>query len=109
MERENRNEITKSQNGGGNAQKFKPLLGCIEIGDNVMIGAGSIILPDVRIGNNVIIAAGSIVSKDIPDNSVAGGIPAKVIGDFDKIVAKRSLVESMCNEELWIKFEKDRK
>ncbi|WP_289860646.1 hypothetical protein [uncultured Muribaculum sp.] len=54
-----------------------------------MIGAGSRILPDVRIGSNVIIAAGSIVTKDIPDNSVAAGIPAKVIGDFDTLVEKR--------------------
>lgn len=68
---------------------FKPMGGGIEIGDNVMIGAGSRILPDVRIGSNVIIAAGSIVTKDIPDNSVAAGIPAKVIGDFDTLVEKR--------------------
>lgn len=68
-------------------------IGCIEIGDNVFIGTGTKILYDVRIGNNVIIAAGSIVTKDIPDNSIVAGIPARVIGDFDTFVKKR------CNDE----------
>lgn len=51
----------------------------IIIGNNVWIGTGSIILKGVKIGNNVVIAAGSIVTKDIPDNCVAAGNPAKVI------------------------------
>lgn len=37
----------------------------------------------ISIGDNVMIGAGSMVAKDIPDNSVAAGIPCKVIGDFD--------------------------
>ena len=45
----------------------------VTIGDNVFIGAGSIVLPGVSIGNNVVIGAGSVVSRDIPDNSVAVG------------------------------------
>ncbi|WP_253200562.1 DapH/DapD/GlmU-related protein [Clostridium sp. CF012] len=40
-------------------------IGLVDIGNNVFIGAGSIILPNVKIGNNVIIGAGSIVTKDI--------------------------------------------
>lgn len=47
--------------------------GSITIGDNVMIGADSIILPNVEIGNNVVIAAGSVVTKNIPSDSVVGG------------------------------------
>ena len=47
------------------------------IGDRVRIGSNSTILP-VKIGNNVIIGAGSVVTKDIPDNCVAYGNPAKV-------------------------------
>jgi acetyltransferase-like isoleucine patch superfamily enzyme len=47
------------------------------IGDRVRIGSNSTILP-VRIGNNVIIGAGSVVTKDIPDNCVAYGNPAKI-------------------------------
>lgn len=49
------------------------------IGSNCFIGTRSIILPGVSIGNEVIIAAGSVVTKDIPDNCIAGGNPAKII------------------------------
>jgi len=51
----------------------------IKIGNNVFIGTRVIVMPGVHIGDNVIIGAGSIVTKDIPDNSVACGVPAKVI------------------------------
>ncbi len=54
----------------------------IHIGDNVFIGWGSIVLPGVTIGSNVVIGAGSVVSKNIPDNSVAVGNPARVIKDI---------------------------
>lgn len=52
---------------------------CPTIGDNVTIGANSCVIGNIRIGNNVIIGAGSIVVKDIPDNSVVVGNPARVI------------------------------
>lgn len=48
------------------------------IGDNTFIGANSVILEGVTIGNNVIIGAGSVVTKDIPDNVVAFGNPARI-------------------------------
>lgn len=51
----------------------------VQIGDNVWIGARSIILPGVSIGENSIIGAGTVVPKDIPANVVAVGNPAKVI------------------------------
>ena len=51
----------------------------IKIGNNVYIGTGAMIMPGVTIGNNCIIGAGAIVTKDIPDDSVAVGIPAKRI------------------------------
>ena len=51
----------------------------LTIGDNVFIGAGSIIVKPITIGSNVIIAAGSVVTKDIPDNSMVAGVPAKII------------------------------
>jgi acetyltransferase-like isoleucine patch superfamily enzyme len=51
----------------------------IVVGDYVYIGVRSTILPGVKIGDNCIIAAGSVVTKDIPNNSVVGGIPAKFI------------------------------
>ena len=50
-----------------------------KIGNNVFIGAGTIVLPGVIIGNNVVIGAGSVVSQDIPDDSVAVGSPARVV------------------------------
>ncbi len=49
------------------------------VGDNVWIGGGAIICPNITIGNNVVIAAGSVVVKDIPENVIVGGNPAKVI------------------------------
>lgn len=51
----------------------------ITIGDNVWIGAGAIVLPGVSIGSNSVIAAGAVVSRDIPEQSLAIGIPARVV------------------------------
>lgn len=68
---------------------YKYHSGCIEIMNNVFIGSNSIIFPNVKIGNNVIIGAGSIVTKDIPDNSVVAGNPARVIESFDEYLKKR--------------------
>lgn len=64
----------------------------IKVGDNVFIGCNVTILPNIKIGNNVIIAAGSIVTKDIPDNSVVGGNPAKVISTFEEYVNNRKII-----------------
>lgn len=60
----------------------------VKIGNEVFVGASSIILPGVTIGNRVVIGAGSIVTKDIPDNSVAVGNPARVICSTDEYIAK---------------------
>ena len=61
--------------------KYKDVIryGKIKIHDNVFIGHGTIILPNIEIGNNVIVGAGSVVTKDIPDNSVYAGVPARFI------------------------------
>ena len=60
----------------------------ITIGNKVYIGNDVIVLPGVNIGNNVIIGAGAIVTKDIPDNSVAVGVPARVIKTIDQYLEK---------------------
>lgn len=51
----------------------------VTIGNDVWIGGKSSIMPGVTIGNNVVVAAGAVVTKDVPDNSLVGGVPAKVI------------------------------
>jgi len=51
----------------------------IHIKKNVWIGANATILPGVTIGENAVVAAGAVVSKDVPDNTIVGGIPAKFI------------------------------
>lgn len=108
-------------NGIGTKNKYQEKIGCIKIGDNVFIGSGVKIMYDVSIGSNVVIAAGAVVTRDIPDNSVVGGVPAKVIGSFDKFVEKRSRcvmkhtpdnatqkVSKACADEAWKNFEKMR-
>ena len=56
----------------------------ITIGDNVWIGGHVVINPGVTIGSNVVIAAGAVVTKDVPDNVVVAGVPAKVIRQLDQ-------------------------
>lgn len=55
------------------------ILGRAEIGDYTFIGAGSIILPKIKIGKNCVIGAGSVVTKNVPDNQVWFGNPAKFV------------------------------
>lgn len=64
------------------------ICGNIQIGNNTYIGIRTIILPGVVIGSNCIIGCGSIVTKDIPDNSVACGVPCKVVSDTNKYIQK---------------------
>ena len=49
------------------------------IGKNVWIGANATVVPGVTIGNNAIIAAGAVVTKDVPENAVVGGVPARIL------------------------------
>ena len=56
-----------------------------KIGDNVFIGANSIIMPGITIGNNIIIGAGSVVTKDIEDFSIVAGNPARFIRKDENI------------------------
>ena len=67
-------------------------IGNVIIGNNVFVGADSVILPDVRIGDNVVIGANSTVTKDVPSNSVVAGSPAKIICSIEEFIKR--------NEEL---------
>lgn len=51
----------------------------VTIGENCYIGLGTRIFGNISIGNNVIIGANSVITKDIPDNAIVGGVPAKII------------------------------
>lgn len=56
----------------------------VTIGNDVWMGANVTVLPGVTIGNNVVIAAGAVVDKDVPDNCIVGGVPAKLIRKIEE-------------------------
>ena len=103
---------------------FTEKIGCIEIMDNVFIGAGSTILYNVRIGPNTIIAAESVVTKSIEGNGVYGGCPARKIEDIDTYIRKINKsggvsypkelaprgqrISKQLEEYMWLSFEKSR-
>lgn len=60
----------------------------IKVGNDVYFGVNSMVMPGVTIGNRCIIAAGAIVTKDVPDNSVVAGVPAKVVKTTDEYLKK---------------------
>ena len=57
--------------------------GKVVIEENAWIGIGAIICPGVTIGRNAVVAAGAVVTKDVPDNVVVAGVPAKIIKKID--------------------------
>lgn len=63
-------------------------IGRVNIGNNVFIGAGSVVLPGVTIGSNVIIGANSTVAHNVPDDTVVAGNPARVICSLDAYLEK---------------------
>lgn len=80
-----------------NSEKYKKdnkckriCFGTIEVFDDVMIGAHSVILPGVKIGPNAIVGAGSVVTKDVPEGVIVGGNPARIIGSMDDYALKKN-------------------
>jgi acetyltransferase-like isoleucine patch superfamily enzyme len=69
-------------------EKQTVIYGKIIVGNNCFIGCRTTILPGVKIGDNVIIGAGSVVNRDIPSNSVAAGVPCKVICSLEEYKEK---------------------
>ena len=58
----------------------------VTIGNDVWLGGNVVVLPGVTIGNNVVVAAGAVVTKDVPDNCLVGGVPAKIIRKIENDV-----------------------
>jgi len=56
----------------------------VEIGDDVTIYANAVISPGVKIGSGSAVAAGSVVIRDVPENTLIGGVPAKIIKKINK-------------------------
>ena len=73
----------------------------VTIGDNCWIGGNSVICPGVHIGNNVVIGAGSVVTKDIPDWSIAAGNPCKVIRKITEDDRRKLFHNEEIDNEAW--------
>lgn len=71
----------------------------VEIGSRVFVGAHAVILPGVTVGSDVVIAAGAVVTRDIPDGSVAAGVPARVVGTMSEFV--RRTHDSVVDSPVW--------
>lgn len=76
-----------------NCPKYRDCLRGATVKDKARIGANSTILPGITIGYNSLVAAGSVVTKDVPDNAVVAGNPAKVINSVDKLKCKAGFFE----------------
>ena len=63
----------------------------IRIGDYVWIGAGAVILQNVRVGKGAVVAAGAVVSRDVPPYAIVGGVPARVIGKRNEVLNYRPM------------------
>jgi len=68
------------------ADRQSLIVGRIHIKKNTWIGANVTILSGVTIGENSIVAAGAVVSKDVPDNTIVGGVPAKIIKNISSVL-----------------------
>ena len=92
---------------GENEYKNVVRFGRIAVGNDTFLGARSIIMPNVHIGKNCVIAAGAIVTKDIPDDSVAAGVPARVVCTTGEYAEK--MKNRMPKDWDFSEFEKDKR
>lgn len=69
--------------------------GRITIHENCFIGVGAILMPGVTIGPNSVVAAGSVVTKDVPPNSVAAGVPAKVLFSVEEYAERVTAADTI--------------
>lgn len=64
-----------------NSPDFSATLGKVEVEDYTFVGPRAIILPGVKVGRGAVIGAGAVVTRDVPEFTVVGGVPAKIIGE----------------------------
>lgn len=73
----------------------------VTIGDNVWVGGNTVICPGVRIGNNVVIGAGSVVTRDLPDNVVAAENPCRIIKKITEADRRLYYKDRLIDDEAW--------
>ena len=81
----------------------------VTIGSNVWIDGSCVILPGVSIGNNVVIGAGSVVTKDIPDNVCAAGNPCRVIREITDADRPFYFKDRRFDDKAWAKINRNKK
>ena len=68
----------------------------VAIGDNVLIGANAVVIEGVSVGNGAVVAAGAVVTRDVPENAVVAGVPARIIKMKDeKTEGKTALIDAL--------------
>ena len=68
----------------------------VTIGDNVLIGANAVVIEGVSVGNGAVVAAGAVVTKDVPENAVGAGVPARIVKMKDeKTEGKTALIDAL--------------
>ena len=90
--------------GGVRYQRYRG----VRIGNDVFVGVNAIIMPGITIGNRVVIGSGSIVTRDVPDNSVVVGNPAKIVRSFDEYAASIRASEVLDSEISHVKDYRER-
>lgn len=68
----------------------------VMIGDNVLIGANAVVIEGVHVGNGAVVAAGAVVTRDVPENAVVAGVPARIVKMKDeKTEGKTALIDAL--------------
>ena len=68
----------------------------VTVGDDVLIGANAVVIEGVRVGNGAVVAAGAVVTRDVPENAVVAGIPARIVKMKDeKTKGKTALIDAL--------------
>ena len=68
----------------------------VTIGDNVLIGANAVVIEGVSVGNGAVVAAGAVVTRDVPENTVVAGVPARIVKMKDeKTEGKTALIDAL--------------